>query len=422
MKSLKKIFVLAVLALFVVNCEKSEPAQINEETQALNFSASAFSSSEIPDIVSSFKKRIDNRKNSINAKEEEQTFWVDEESAIGVRDSLGNMTYTFRMYVENGEENSVYNLVVNRRTDGNHSPDFVMKYEFVDQDILEYSQSQDKSFNGKIDAYSFESFLSSLGNSSKGDSTEPCYDDIGPDPSTNNNTGNTGGSTSGGSGSNSGSGYNPGATTTAGSTSWASAGSMGYTGAQAGGTSRGSVEVGKGCFCATTAPDTKDQKSTTSKGDDCPKGEMLIAINNYEPIEDPSCESFDFYKVGGTGVQVAGVNGIWDVVTKWDRCPGIGVAASYQTYYFHLPARWSSSYAAEKSADALAGAFFDLQKWFQKQPCSKTMTGVLAIKMDEFIKENFKEIGGQATRNAPLGWAGKSRAYKEDWTGTDSCY
>ncbi|WP_424002513.1 hypothetical protein [Maribacter sp. IgM3_T14_3] len=298
MRSLKKIFVLAVLALFAMNCEKGDSAQINEETQVLNFSASAFSSSEIPDIVSSFKKRVDNRRNSINSKEEQQTFWVDEESAIGVRDSIGNMTYTFRMYVENGQENSVYNLVVNRRTDGNHSPDFVMKYEFIDQDILEYSQSQDKSFNGKIDAYSFDSFLSSLGNSSKGGSTEPCYDDIGPDPSTNNTTGNTGGSTSGGSGSNSGSGYNAGATTTAGSTSWASAGSMGYTGAQASGGSRGTVEVGKGCFCATMAPDTKDQKSTTSKGDDCPKGEMLIGINITAQKITKICGDYNFKKIG----------------------------------------------------------------------------------------------------------------------------
>lgn len=107
---------------------------------------------------------------------------------------------------------------------------------------------------------------------------------------------------------------------------------------------------------------------------------------------------------------------------KWDKCPGIGIAASYQTYYFHLPSHWNSLYAAERSADALAGAFFDLQKWFQKQPCNQINTGVLALKMDEFIKENFAEIGGQATRNAPLGWSGTARLYKEDWAGTDNCY
>lgn len=49
-------------------------------------------------------------------------------------------------------------------------------------------------------------------------------------------------------------------------------------------------------------------------------------------------------------------------------------------------------------------------------------TGVLAYKMDEFIKESFVEIGGQATRSAPLGWSGVVRQYIEDWTGTDNCY
>lgn len=84
---------------------------------------------------------------------------------------------------------------------------------------------------------------------------------------------------------------------------------------------------------------------------------------------DPSCESFDFYNVGTTGVQVAAVNGIWDIVYRWDRCPGIGAAASYQIYYFHLPAHLNRYYAAEKAADALSNAFYDLQSWFRKQPC-----------------------------------------------------
>tara|TARA_R110002020_G_scaffold226558_1_gene436940 strand:- start:27 stop:1223 length:1197 start_codon:yes stop_codon:yes gene_type:complete len=153
-------------------------------------------------------------------------------------------------------------------------------------------------------------------------------------------------------------------------------------------------------------------------------GVSSTRITHYEETlsEYPSCESFDYYKVGNTGVQVAGVNGIWDVVTKWGRCPGIGVAASYQTYYFQVPAWWNAGLAAEKSASALSGAFYDLQKWFEKQPCSQVMTGVLAVKMDEFIKENFREIGGQATRTAPLGWQGTVQEYIEDWRRMDNCY
>jgi len=181
------------------------------------------------------------------------------------------------------------------------------------------------------------------------------------------------------------------------------------------------VEIGEGNF-GDFGGDGFLKASPTGKSEDCPEENTLLPINEEDATEDPSCESFDYYKVGNTGVQVAGVNGVWDVVTKWGKCPGISVAASYQTYYFHLPAYWNPNYAAERSADALAGAFFDLQKWFQKQPCSQVNTGVLAIKMDQFIKENFQEIGGQATRNAPLGWLGTPRQYKEDWSGTDDCY
>ena len=42
--------------------------------------------------------------------------------------------------------------------------------------------------------------------------------------------------------------------------------------------------------------------------------------------------------------------------------------------------------------------------------------------LPNLCKENFKEIGGQASRNAPLGWNGKPENYKEDWMGTDDCY
>lgn len=133
----------------------------------------------------------------------------------------------------------------------------------------------------------------------------------------------------------------------------------------------------------------------------------------------PSCESFDFKKTGNTGTQTAGVFGIWDIVTRFGKCPGIGAAASYQTYYFHVPAHWSQGYAATRSAGALASAFYDLNKWFERQPCNQAMFGQLAIKMDEYIKEAFREIGGQANRSAPLGWSGTVRTYVEDFDGTD---
>lgn len=82
------------------------------------------------------------------------------------------------MHVPDGGGNFIYNLVITRRVDGNNSPDFVMRYEFIDQNIFEHSQMQEKKFKGKINAFSFESFLQALGETSKGNITEPCYNDI----------------------------------------------------------------------------------------------------------------------------------------------------------------------------------------------------------------------------------------------------
>lgn len=170
------------------------------------------------------------------------------------------------------------------------------------------------------------------------------------------------------------------------------------------------------CGDANGSEDTADEGDTGGGGSGNGNGES----SEYE-IEYPSCESFEYKNNGTTGVQVAAVSGIWDVVTKNDRCPGIGVAASYQTYYFQLPSWNGESLGATKSADALASAFFDLEQWFRMQGCSQISTGVLAGKMDEFIKDEFNRIGGSATRNAPLGWDGPTVPYKENWTGRDFC-
>lgn len=279
MKTLKKIIALAFVALFAANCNKDQVVPQDTVATLPNFKAFELTSKEIPNITASFQKTVKANQNAKEDRYEQQLFWIDEESSIAVQDSIGNMTYSFRMYVQNSNPNSVYNLVVNRRVDGDNSPDFVMRYEFVNQDPSEYSQMEDKKINGRIDVFSLQSFLSSIGETSKGSGIDPCFDDIGPvrnSTSSNNGSGGNGGS----SGNNGGTGYNSGATTTSGSAGWATAGSVGYTGAQSGGgRAKGTVEVGYGCFCATMTPDTKTQKGLTSKGDDCPKGQMMIAIN-----------------------------------------------------------------------------------------------------------------------------------------------
>tara|TARA_R110000744_G_scaffold379463_2_gene497697 strand:+ start:16 stop:1221 length:1206 start_codon:yes stop_codon:yes gene_type:complete len=391
MKSLSRIFVLAVLALFALNCEKVETDLLKIETQTRNFSASSFKSSEIPEIVSSFKKRIESRRNLIYAKEEKQTFWVDEESAIGVRDSIGNMTYTFRMYVYKEQENSLYNLVVNRRVDGNHSPDFVLKYKFIDQDPLDYVQMENRKFNGIIEVFSLESFISSSEISSKVDGILPCA--------------------------------NPLQQTSGGGTSTMGAQSM--TTYSSGGArvslasyrevyrNSGSVEVGEGSF-GEFGTDGELQKSTDEPYyPDCPKGAMLFAVNTNVGVWHTACRSFEYADFGATGTKVAAVKGIEHPVLRTDTCPGIGYVFPQSTYYFTLPS-WKPR-AKRESAMALERAFNQLEKYFGDIPClpnGQANVGLLSSKLLEFTKKEFAKLGGSASIYPPLGWNGEEHEYE----------
>ncbi len=179
--------------------------------------------------------------------------------------------------------------------------------------------------------------------------------------------------------------------------------------------------VEDGCFCTKHAPkqegDSQKGFGLASRDDDCPKGELLIPVNEEDGLGHTACRSFEYSELGNTGTIVAGVNGIWDVVTRLGRCPGIGLAKSYQTYYFGLPAhRYSAtgSRAKKASSIALEKAFKSLQIWFGKQNCGKAMVNVLGQKMDQFIKAEFKKIGGQVTRTIPLGWDGEEQDYESN--------
>ena len=143
----------------------------------------------------------------------------------------------------------------------------------------------------------------------------------------------------------------------------------------------------------------------------------------YDKNDYPSCESFEYVRLGNTGIQVAAVDGIYEFVRKSGEngCSGIGFAISPQTYYFQIPSSYGTSLGARKSADALANAFYESENWYRtKSPCKSTI-GLLGTKMDEFIKAEFRKIGGTATKSAPSGWNGKSVQYKENWTGRDFC-
>ncbi len=410
-------FLVIVFSFFIISCESEEVLQLEESTELLDeaIPVGVARIDELPDLANIILETSNKSKVNWTSKSDGEGIILDESRILSVTDSIGNVSYSIRMYVPDSPYNVFHNVIVKQRPDGGFNQPMVLRYEIDKEYYVEYrvNDRRDTPFKGSIYMYATSTFFEDNSLFGRWDD-EPCI------------TANTGdGDGSSGSGDGSGGGNN------------GSGGNGGYdshgfgdtpdgwwdapdNGGGSGGGGIGTVEIGEGDF-GKKGTDGILKRNLTGKDEDCPEDELLFPINE-EDVVTPSCESFDFYTVGGTGVQVAGVDGIWDVVTRWGRCPGIGVAASYQTYYFHLPSYLNSGLAAERSADALEGAFYDLQKWFERQPCSQMNTGVLAVKMDEFIKDNFEDIGGQATRNAPYGWNGTSRKYIEDWSGNDKCY
>jgi hypothetical protein len=353
------------------------------------------------DIIAAFSKN--GRANSWSSTgKDEAEFWLEPETALMVMDSIGNKTYSTIIRSSNPDPKQMINLITTERVDDDFQDPFVLVYTFSEGDINDYRQMTEKKFKGSIEVHTLTDFIASTGLSGKSDPCKELEND-------NNNASSSGGGGSSGAGSG-----GPGASSSGGRRPSYSSSTTVYRVKRT-----GAVEVGEGEFGRFGSDNM--QKSLVAKNLPCPKGEIVLPINETMKEERPSCESFEYTKLGNTGRQWAAVNGIWDVVTKWGKCPGIGVAASYQTYYFSLPSHYSPTKAARLSADALESAFYDMQTWFRKQKCKQIMTGVLAQKMDEYIKEAFSEINGRALRSAPLGWNGKPTKYKEDWTGSDTC-
>lgn len=409
--------VTALVLIMLFACEKQEIPQPGEETQMTgpDINLESFNIDELPKLANEINESTKTSKIGWTSKNDGKGIILDESRILAVTDSVGNTTYSIRTYLPDTPYNVFYNTLVKKETNRDYGEPIVLRFE-VREDYFPTYVSTDRRkapFKGKIDVYTLESFGDAEISGKTGGGT-PCGGGINVGGGANSSEGPLGTGTYDGHGMNTG--------------TWTGGriggfGSFGGFGGGGGNNDKptGYVEVGEGEFGDYGTDGEWKRTVITGKGNPCDIT-LLVPVNEEEKSADPSCESFNFYKVGSTGVQVAAVDGIWDVVTRWGRCPGIGVAASYQTYYFHLSSHLNQYLAAERAADALEGAFYDLQKWFERQPCNQMNTGVLARKMDDFIKENFKEIGGQATRNAPLGWNGKSEKYKEDWMGTDDCY
>lgn len=309
------------------------------------------------------------------------------------------------MYVQNSSVNSIYNLVVNKRVDGNNSPEFIMKYQFANQDYKDYNQKKEKKFNGKIDVYSFNSFLNTMGQSSKELVIDPCYDDIGPNPTPiSTDSSGSGSGTSSGGGSTS-TYYDSGTQSVPGSTAWSSVGTVTYSTTDGGQETVGTVEIGQGCFCE-PKPDDNVLKSITGKIGDCPEGEMLIPINaeDINPLIFVNCGSFEFYKPPLSAITAAAVDGVEETFYSFRIVNGTTetkeVYIRLNRVYFTLPSWRRNGEDANITAEAVTAANTATHTWsLANFSASKEQVRDMWINN---LKAAMTFRGGQLTTNAPF--------------------
>ncbi|WP_299276395.1 hypothetical protein [uncultured Psychroserpens sp.] len=202
--------------------------------------------------------------------------------------------------------------------------------------------------------------------------------------------------------------------------------------------------------CSTTCDDSGGEDETIDDGDSGGggKGDVITNPNTNEPCDtvnggigisgdtgecfdvfihvldenNPSCDSFNFSQVGTTSWQCAAVSGVQETfsVFSWTELAYYEVTGIFvQPLYFQMPGTMTSTWAAERSADALREAFIRFDVYYDRH--YNDGYAALEIVLREFIVEEMQEYGGTMTLTPPLGFDGEVSAYETTIWGNGNC-
>jgi len=312
MKRLKELLPVMLLALLALNCQKEETdyPELKQETED-NVLLEALTIDQLPDFSGSIEQK--SSKMGWASKNDGGDVILDGSRVLAVTDSVGNTTYSLRMYVTGTPHNVFYNVVGKRTHDGLQREPFVLRYE-VDQEYWpEYvaGPREERPFKGTIGVYKLEDFGLQLGQNGKMNGIpEPCYKPFESNGNGFDGNGGGGNANNNEEGNNNGGGGNqdPGNHYEY----WNSyAPDNNYNGGDPGG--EPFVEIGQVKLEVPTS-DSDWQKvfGTTGKNDDCPEENTLLPINEEEDvILIPSCQSFEY--ADGSLVKGAGVSNIQNI-------------------------------------------------------------------------------------------------------------
>jgi len=408
---MKKLFLKGLLLTLTglvtfLSCENEiEPIESLQSETEKNFQVYSYS----PELADQLNERVfassGKALRSLTNKSGDNNLEIDQQSVFTVKDSIGNLTHAYRVYVEGQRPYTVLNLVVAERIDGSRTQSFVIEYEWEPE---YFEDKLDGELEGDYQRTVSYFPLSSFTIDENGKPTFTSKSN-GPCNSSTQNVDPSSGSGGGG--------YNPKNPFSFSSSGYSSPqpalhGIYYGSGSSGGSSGGGYVEVGQGCFC----DNTKLNKSDISfaKNDDCPNVPAVLPVNEEDGIFHTACRSFEYEDFGLTGTKVAAVKGIEHPVLRTGRCPGVGYVPPQSTYYFTLPS--SKPRAKRESAMALERAFDKLEEYFKNDiPClpnGQSYVGLLSSKLLEFTQKEFTKIGGAASKYPPVGWNGEEHDYE----------
>ena len=319
---IKSVIFLAFFMLFA--CEKQEILQLEEtQTTELNIDLKSFEIDELPNLANEINNFTKNSKIDWISKNKGDNIVIDESKILVVEDSIGNTTFSVRMYVPDTPYNVFHNMVLKRTPDGKMNEPFILRYEVEEDYWFTYisSERRDAPFRGNLDVYSISS-INELGSKTNRDGTgdQPCYT-YSPD---NGSNGSNGGSSGSGGTSNG----NYGDTGTQGGFS-----PVGIVWSERG----GYVEVGEGSFGKPVPDDNQTKKSYSAKNGECPEDEMLVPINiQLERL----CGNYRFAKVGDSFQANVGGLGIRFTVKPFNK-PLVEKNIFIKNTCISIPSAWA---------------------------------------------------------------------------------
>lgn len=272
-KNYFKIFILFFgVSLLLLNCEKEE--NIIEIQTTTNFKAYRFDNDDIPQIASKIEQLSRQEVFTKSSGSDSNAYWVDDVNIFGTIDSVGNKSFSYRLYFNNMPKNVFYNIIITERVSNEIVP-FVIAFEIENNEKKSIRYYELEYF---LDALTKRDEKNKTGSFLKNDETDNGildFTDCGY-----LTDGSSGGDSSTGSGSGgTGSASDPNALSSSGNyTSYGSYTVYYYDGG--GGGSNVTIEVGEGVL---------EFPSIAKSGEEdrviCPEGEVIIVENVVKIID-----------------------------------------------------------------------------------------------------------------------------------------